>query len=353
MTKRLLSAVLCVVVIACILAGCGNTPAVPTDGIIVTDCVGRKVTVPKQPHSICAVCPFSVQIAVLLGAGEQITSAAITAEDGGLLYEICPSLRNASVIRDDRSINTEEIARADTDLILVNKSTWDNADEKAKLEAVGVPYVVIGYDSIDEQLDAVTILGKTLGKEKEAEEYVSYFRDTIQTLAAPKSTEAPRLYHAVGDALYTDAADSYCAEWIAYTGAVSVSTDGKKLRSEDGKAFATVEQIHTWDPDFIICSEADADKHILSEAAWADLRAVKEKKVYRIPVGLTHWGQPDSVETPLAILWLAKLAYPELYGNMDIRLLTADFYQRFYDYTPDDAMLDAILQADTYKPASE
>ena len=200
MIKRAIPILLCLSLLLATLTSCGNAPAVPGKGITVTDCVGRKVSVPEDPDSICTLCPFSGQMAILLGVGDRITSTVNNVSRSELLAEICPSIRNASIVKNSGSVNAEEILRLGTDLIVVNESTYADDDEKAKLDAIGVPYVVIGYETIAEQLEAVEILGKTLGKEQEAGEYIEYFKEVMDSLSGIKdtdNTDAPRLYHAV------------------------------------------------------------------------------------------------------------------------------------------------------------
>ncbi len=349
MIKRATAILLCLALFFCTLTSCGSAPAAPAGTVAVTDCVGRKVTVPEDPVSICTLCPFSGHMAILLGAGERITSTVNNVSRSELIREICPSIANASVVKSSGSVNAEEILRLGTDLIIVNESTYRSESEKAKLDAIGVPYVVIGYETIDEQLKAVEVLGQTLGNEQEAADYVKYFRDMIQTLPDFSKTTPLRLYHAVNEAVRTDAAGSYCAEWIALTGADNVSTAGGSLRMDGDKAFTTLEQIYAWDPDVIVCNEAQVDDYILTDAKWQGLRAVREKKVYQIPVGVTRWGHPTSVETPLAILWLATLLHPDALGHLDMNSMIRDFYKRFFDYELSDAWLTAILEADSMR----
>ncbi|HCF50280.1 MAG TPA: iron ABC transporter substrate-binding protein, partial [Syntrophomonas sp.] len=50
------------------------------------------------------------------------------------------------------------------------------------------------------------------------------------------------------------------------------------------------------------------------------------------------------LETPLAVLWTAKLAYPELFKDWDMVKATQDFYQEFFDWQLDQATVDKMLK---------
>ena len=61
-------------------------------------------------------------------------------------------------------------------------------------------------------------------------------------------------------------------------------------------------------------------------------------------------GHPTSTETPLALMWLANLLYPELY-DIDIVQELEDYYMEFYDFEIDDETAEAMLEADEMRAA--
>ncbi len=67
-----------------------------------------------------------------------------------------------------------------------------------------------------------------------------------------------------------------------------------------------------------------------------------DNEVYQIPIGISRWGHPTSIETPLAILWLAELLYPDQF-DIDIRSEMMDFYKEFFNYAISDTEADDII----------
>ncbi len=65
--------------------------------------------------------------------------------------------------------------------------------------------------------------------------------------------------------------------------------------------------------------------------------------MFPIPVGISRWGHPGSLETPLAILWTAKTVYPDLFSDMDLELEIKRFYHRFFDLSLTDEMVQRVL----------
>lgn len=347
MNRRIWAAVLLICLSAVLLSGCEMQVQPVSDTITVTDCVGRTVEVPKEPQSICCVCPFTGPIIVLCGYGDRVTTGCNNMTRSNLLTMICPSIADAVVVKSSGSVNGEAVLEYGTDLIFVNDGTYEIPEERAKLDSLGIPYVVIGFDDLESQLEAMLVIGRALDAEDRAQEYVDWCKSVyadVQAALSDAPDEPLDLYHAVNEAVRTDYAGCICDEWITMTGVNDVSLSAN-LTVDGGKAYTTLEQIYAWDPDLIICNEAGVDDYILSDEKWAGLGCVRDGAVYQIPVGISRMGHPTSTETPLALMWLANLLCPEQY-DIDFGQTLKDYYRRFYAFEIDDEMVQAILQAD-------
>ena len=98
-----------------------------------------------------------------------------------------------------------------------------------------------------------------------------------------------------------------------------------------------------WNPDMIIANETDVARLIRSDKKWAPIRAVRDNKVFSIPVGISRWGHPGGLETPLAILWTAKTAYPDLFQDLNLESEIRIFYRNFFNLDLDSGMVKQIL----------
>lgn len=337
------------IVCGCTLPTVENKAESGKEFITVTDSEGRLVQVPQNPQSICCICPFAGPLAVMFDKGEQITSICNNMDRSKLLKKIYPGISEAPVAKAGGSVNAETILELKTDLILVNSETWNEEAERKKLEILGIPCVVIGFENIEEQMEAIETVGAVLGADEEAKAYLDWYKEIIlevsETSADIPKEERPSLYHAVNESLRTDYEGSICAEWIAYTGAENVSLESDNLSLEGDKAYTTLEQIYEWSPDLIICNEPGIDDFILKDDKWAGLSSVQSKKVYQIPVGISRMGHPTSTETPLAILWLAETLYPERF-DIDYNQEVYDYYKNFFDLELTEAEISNIIHAD-------
>ena len=347
--KRKLTALLIILCMVLTLL-CGCAPEAP-DGsgetVSITDCAGRTVEVPKDPRSICCICPFSGAMIVMFGFGDRLTTSCNNMVRSRLLTNICPAIADTVVVKNSGSVNAETVLEKKTDLIFVNDGTYETDDERAKLDALGIPYVVVGFTDLAGQMEAMMVIGRALGAEDKAQSYVDWCRGVyadVQEKLEGADTASVRLYHAVNEATRTDYRGSICAEWIAMTGVTNVSLDGE-LSMENDKAYVSLEQVYSWAPQMMICNEPGVDEYIMSDGKGAGLECVLSGRVYQMPVGISRMGHPTSTETPLALIWLANLLCPELYP-VDYPQVLKDYYRDFYGYELDDETVQAIISAE-------
>jgi iron complex transport system substrate-binding protein len=338
-----------VLAVGLFLAGCGgevNDAQTDKQVVVCTDSIGRDVEVPKNPETIATLDSFAAQAVFILGEGDRIVAAPGGIQRDKLLQEISPNLANASIAMGGGSINAEEILRLKPDVIFIKGDIYASETEKAKLEQMGIPYLVINYSGMASQMDAMDIIGKAIGRSEQADLYRRNYEDTIALVQErvkdiPES-ELPRIYHAVNEAVRTDGPGTLGADWIAVTRAVNVSVD-QPLKYAESNYYATLEQIYSWNPSIIICNESGVSDYILADQKWEGLDAVAEQKVYQMPIGASRWGHQGSAETALALLWLAKQLYPDRFADIDLFEKTKDFYAAFYEYAVTPETMALIL----------
>ena len=330
-------------------AGCaGGGGESDADRITVTDCLGRQVAIPANPERIAAVDPFAGQAVIMFGGGDKILDASGGVQRDLLLQEMCPALKDA-VTMSGGDPNIEELLRLEIDLLFIKDEAYSNKQLVEKLENAGIPFLVMAYDDMAAQMTAAKVVGEALGQPGEAELYQEYYQKAIDRAGAiatlvPQEKQQ-RLYHSVNEAVRTDPAGSLGMDWIAVTGAANVAA-GANLESSGSAAYSTLEQIYIWNPDLIICNESGVADYILTDAKWSGLKAVREKSVYQIPIGVSRWGHPNSTETPLAILWLTKLLYPEEGAEINMEAEVSYFYQTFFDYAPTNEVIQRIYSGE-------
>lgn len=330
---------LCVIV----LTACGDKSGIQTtaknennDELIVIDYLSREVAIPKKVDRIACLYAYTGHVVTMLGDGNKIVAVNNGLKLDRLLHKINPMIKDAVVPNQQTKINIEELANANPDLILIQEAIAQDEGEVRKLEEMKIPYLVVNFNSMKEQQQSIAMIGKVLGKSEKAKHFNDFYNEMI-ALVTERVKDIPeedkvRVYHSVMEATRTDPAGSLPAEWMKVAGAINVSV-GEDLKLVEKKYFASIEQILLWDPDVILVNQDGVADYILDSPQWQTLKSVKANKVYQLPNGVSRWGHPGGLETPLAIIWTAKTLYPDRFANVDLAEITAEFYENFFDYT--------------------
>jgi iron complex transport system substrate-binding protein len=183
-------------------------------------------------------------------------------------------------------------------------------------------------------------VGSLIGEERRADSLARYCRQTLDTIAAVTASIPPqkrvRVYYAEGtNGLETDPKGSQHAEVLDMAGGVNVA-DVPMVRGY-GRAAASFEQLLLWKPEMIIVQVDHGFAHgtenfakIISDPAWKNLDAIRNKRVYEIPSLPFGWfDRPPSVNRIIGLRWLANLLYPDRM-KLDMRAETRRFYELFY-----------------------
>ena len=311
-----------------------------------TDYTGRKVQVPVAARRIGCLYAFAGHVVTMLGRCSDIVAVANGLRRDVLLAKICPGIQNAVVPKAQGAINIEELLNTRPDLLFISPETGKNDAEMQKLERFKIPGLVVDYKNMQEQQQAIALIGRAIGAGERAESYNRYYRQCIDRVAAqaakiPKDKRI-KLYHCLTEPTHTDAQGSISTDWLQATGIVNVSA----LQADSaftGKTHVGLEQVILWNPDVILANEPGTVEAVTGDSQWASVSAVKNKRVYQMPIGISRWGHPGSLETPLALLWTAKTIYPDYFPDIDISAETRAFYKRFFNYDLSDEQVRQIV----------
>lgn len=335
------------------VTGCGKVPAdkgaMPGQSAprVITDGVGREVQIPADPRKIACLCPEAGYALALYGQGDRIVATTGGMQRDRLLVEMYPHLKGLPVPKNSSVINAEELLSSGAELVFAKRDTVFNEGEMEKLAKLKIPVVAMHYDSMEEQLYAMEMVARIVGCEEEGRRYQEFYRDTVKqvkdrTAGIPEDKRIS-IYHSTSEAIRTDIADSLAGDWTKAAGVINVSTR-EQLNFSDGNHYASLEQILLWDPDYILVNDPNVAGYIMGHEHWRPLQAVKKKQVLPLPNGISRWGHASSLETPLAVLWTARLAYPEQFADWDLEAAVRDFYQEFFDWELDDETITRMLE---------
>lgn len=268
----------------------------------------------------------------------------------GIYAEMLPEMAkiNASAAQDGFVPNVEAILALKPDAVI----QWNHTDKLIEpLERAGL--TVVGWRCCTEQdrLGYISLTGAMTGRNDRAEAMLKAQSDTLKALGdkvskLDKST-LPTVLHIdkVADQIQVIANGS---QDLSLSGVTNPAAD------KSGEWWRTIdfEQLLVWNPDIIVIPAYATDlnpQNLFDNPLFANLKAVKEKRVYKQPV---FARTPDAPEIFLTSEWLAAVAHGADYAP-DFKKQILDVYQLIYGAKLTDEQLKSILESQSNAPADK
>ena len=248
-------------------------------------------------------------------------------------------------------LNMEEMLKLEPDLVI----WWGlYANQIKQFEGGVVPAVAVktqaGGNALETLRSWLELLGTIFGLEERADAIISDAYETLgeiycQTWSVPDE-EKPRaifLWRHTDDQIVIPGEGHYGNFWLDITGAISAA-EGVSVSAD-----VNMEQIYTWDPDIIYITSFSTTKpedlinNTIEGQDWSKVKAVRDGKVYKLPLGIFRW-YPPSGDVSLMLKWLAQKNHPDLF-KYDMAEEIKAFYKEFHNFDLSDEQVERILKA--------
>lgn len=340
---------------AALLSGCNPGEAYKgavTGTRTITDDANRQLEIPTADKleriyftsGLAEVWVFSLNPDLLGGTAIQFTKEQLKYLKDGV-----ENLTYMGAISENAQIDTEMLLQQDIQLIFsisgVGLTETNISDAEKLQEQTDIPVVLVD-GSFTRIADAYRFVGDIMGAQDRAEELASYceqkYQEVTDAVANIPDEEKITLYYAEGpDGLQTEPENSQHALTFRVAGAKNVARVDEV--PEYGMSSVDMERVLKWDPEVIVAWDEEdaggADELIRTSKDWADIKAVRDGRVYTMPHAPFAWcDRPPGVNRLIGIQWIANLLYPKRY-DVDMVEVAKDFYKKMYwvDITDDDA----------------
>jgi iron complex transport system substrate-binding protein len=343
-----------------LLVACGpqatETPAVvdadpaptvapaPTDepadtSVTIVDALGREVVLPAPPERIVFTGRALFMIAdaayTFPNAAEKIVGIGNTGQGSGNFIELIDLDYEQKAVL-DRDAGAEQIAALNPDLVMMKSFLAESAG--APIEAIGIPVVYIDFETPEQYMRDLAILGKVFGDEARADEVAAFFQAKMDEVTAVVAN-APKPRVLLLNYNDSDGVVAFRVPPLAWLQTSLVEMAGGEpvwadAGPGDGWSEVTLEQIAAWDADqiYVVSYFIDPDEVLASMKAdptWQAMRAVQEGNLYAFAGDVYLWDQPDP-RWILGLTWLAGKIHPDLFPDLDIIAEMETFYQTLY-----------------------
>ncbi|MBR5429244.1 MAG: ABC transporter substrate-binding protein [Firmicutes bacterium] len=355
--KKALLLMLTLMLALCLLAACGATDAdteaeaegeeaaetaeATGETRIITDMAGNEVEIPAEVNTYVESWFAHNAVDLMLDQAEGMLITCASYEQHPWMYIVCPNFWNAQSTKFATDMSLEEIIAAEPDVVF-----GSNEDYREMFETVGIPFINCSFKTYDEMIQAVKLTAEVFGGDaiEKADAWANYLQERLdwvsERVADIPDEERVRVAH--GSSIYEldfDGANTIIDEWITYSGGINAAAEGL----EGNLQTITLEQVMEWDPDVLITGRPhDQVDEVLSDPAWASLKAVKNGAVYSNPRGIFAWDR-YGVEEALQPQWCAQLLYPDRFEDFDISEEVKYFYKEFLNYELTDEEVEMIL----------
>lgn len=324
-------------------------------GRIIIDQLGREVEIPDEINRVVTdrILPFPSVYFLATGRDEDIVGmhpASKSAYEHSMLSVLAPGMQAAETgFASGEEINIEELLMLDPDLVFIRaESGLEGLYEEAGIRTVAIGTTGIADGDVLKTINSwIEMLGEIYDLEDRAQGIIDYglqveneITEKVQDLE--EKPRAMMLFNHIDGQPVVSGSNFFGNYWLTTTGAIDVAEE-----EITGRAPVEMEQIYAWNPEIIYITNftalqpEDFYNNEIQGQDWSQIHAVKNKRVYKIPMGIYRWF-PPSGDAPLMLQWLAQHNQPDLF-DYDMEEEIRSYYAAYYDYELSQEEIHAIL----------
>lgn len=325
---------------------------------IVIDQAGTEVTIPAEVNSIVSggILPYFHTWYVATNSAKEIVGMhpnSYNAAENSILSKMAPEILNADTsFVQNGEMNVEELMKINPD-VFFEIATDEKSIEQARNAGINTVAIKAIDAAAAEPLATfnswLKLTGEIASTTERADKFIEIgtaiqneIYEKIDGLTKEQKPNALMMYQLSEQAITVGGKNFFGNQWLNATGANDVAEN-----DVTGRKDVNMEQIYNWNPEIIYLTNftetqpEDLYNNTIPGQDWSEVEAVKNKQVYKIPLGIYRWF-PPSGDAPLMLKWLASNNQPELF-DYDMNAEIKNYYKDFYGYDVTDEEVEQIL----------
>ena len=337
-------AVVACVLISSLLSGCGGEKATDEGArneVELTDLREREVTLACPVESVVVTDDNAAEPVRLLAAEDKVVGVPKDLPEFGYF----PVMSEKTVTGSQyRGLNYEKIAELDPDVVILLEHEIVSLDEIIeKLDGIGVEALVIDvFHGWDKKAESITLLGKVLGKEKRAEDYLSWGKaklDLVQERLKDLTQEEKPSFWFKGLQKFTPTYgdDSLVSDTVEMAGLSNIF-------QFEGEREVSLESVGEKNPDFIFLGDWEGQTAGYTVTDPAIPAAVADEMKSKPAVSLTSAAKDNRVfvhnyvlditDMEIGVLYYAKVAHPDSFQDIDPVKIHEEYFREWLREEP-------------------
>jgi iron complex transport system substrate-binding protein len=246
-----------------------------------------------QARRIVSLFPSATDLLVALGAHDRLV--------GRTSYDADPALRTLPLVGDAATPSLEAIVRLAPDVVIA----WDAVNDdyvREPLAANGIPTISLQAIDTADIFHSIATLGRIAGRDSAAVALAARLRAELDTIRRSVAHRPRRsvFYVAWHDPPMTAGPGTFTGQLVELAG-------GRMVFSELWTEWPTVslEEVVRRQPEVLVVPTGDmppiSDDELARLPGWRDLRAVRHRRIVRLPVELVNRPGPRIAEAARAL----------------------------------------------------
>lgn len=333
--KKRISLILLTLALMLSSTACTSGQPVETGPVSLTDQTGRSVTLEKPAETIVSCYYVSSYAVMALGLSDRMVGIENKADKRPIYSLSAPEFLELPAVGTMKESNVELIASLAPELVIMPEKLAESAQT---LTDLGLNVLLVNPENHEDLCEMLSLIGQACGVSAKAEELIAYYDAKMDDLESLTAGSAEPVVYMGGNSSYltTAPSDMYQSSLINLAGGQNA---GAALEGEYWTE-VSYETILSYNPDvFVIPSGADyTAEDIRNDAQLASLTAVQNNAIYTMPSQLEEWDSPIPSGI-LGAMWLTSMLHPDLYSTDTFAEEASEFYETFYGFTPEKALL--------------
>lgn len=286
-----------------------------TGYLTIKDDAGRTITLRQKPEKIVVLSPSYLELLYAVGgkaAGRPNSSAKLTA---------LPQGQDIPEVGFVYNINAEKVVALQPDLVIAMQGMHEKLIPV--LESNNIPVIVLKYKTYDDIFDKIALFGDIAGTREKAQALAQDMNSKVKLITdkLPDKNTKIAILHATVKSVSLELDNSIAGNVANLLRLQNVAVESKPADNATDTIPYSLEKLVDSDPDIIFVvtmgNAAEIEKTMRSDVegnpAWSTLRAVRDKRLIFLPSELFLLN--PGLRMPDSLAYMAKLVYPEIYGN--------------------------------------
>ena len=329
------------------------------DTVTIVDHADNTVVLPSdiQRIAVCDILPLPSVLAVFFNSADKIvgmSEPSMTAAANSLLGELYPEILDADTgFINGTEVNVESLSALDPDVVFYSASSPQLGEQltAAGFNAVAISVNKWDYNCIETLNHWIELLGQMFPEDDKSDlvsassqEVYDMIQERVKDLPEEERERVFFLFKYSESAIITSGSQFFGQWWADAIGAVNVGQD----LEVDNAVETSLEQVYAWDPSLMLITNFtpatpdDIYNNTVGVFDWSGVKAVQDKKVYKMPLGMYRSYTPG-VDTPMTWLCLAQTVYPELFSDIDLTQEVKDYYLNVFGVELTDEQVGSIF----------